>query len=334
MQIKGYAIMEPGAPAQPFRYDADVGPNDVLVRLTHRTVARGDVQAIDNDWNDTRYPLVPSHEMLGTVEQRGANVHDLKPGDRVGIGYQLGACFECEYCRQGTEQFCANQRVVSVNAFGGLAEHIVVDARFAFALPPELDCAAATPLFSSGVTVFAGIRHANLRPHSRVSVLGVGGLGTMALRFLVVMGHTVTGLSRSAKKREMVEALGCEFASSSNLDGLTDKRGSFDFILSTLNVPFDLNACLRLLKADGQLCMVASPLQPLALSAGLLYDYARRRICGNYIGSREDTREMLKLASQHRIHTEVEVMDFSLVNQAIEKVRNRGNADVVVLASE
>jgi D-arabinose 1-dehydrogenase-like Zn-dependent alcohol dehydrogenase len=333
MRIRAYAIVEAGGTAEPFEYDAVLGRHDVLVRITHRTIARGDVQAIDDEWGDTRFPLVPGHEMLGVVEQAGAEVAHLRPGDRVGIGYQLGACFECTYCREGTEQFCPRQTVVAVNAYGGLAEHVVVDGRFAFALPPELDSAASTPLFSSGVTVFAGIAHANLPDRARVAVQGVGGLGALALRFLVAMGHTVSALSHSPAKRETIERLGCEFVDSSDLAGLTERRATFDFILSTLNVPFDLNACLRLLKSEGQLCLVASPLQPLSLSVGLLYDYGRRRIYGNYVGSRADTARMLELAASKRIQASVEVMPLSRANEAIARVRNREVSGGLVLES-
>lgn len=333
MRISALAIMEAGGTAVPFQYDAVLGPHDVLVRLTHRSIARGDVQAIDDEWGDTRFPLVPGHQMVGVVERTGTQVAHPRPGDRVGIGYQLGACFECEYCLRGTEQFCPKQTVVAVNAYGGLAEHVVVDGRFAFAIPPQLDSAAATPLFSSGVTVYAGISHANLADRARVAVLGVGGLGALALRFLVAMGHTASGLSRSAEKREMIEQLGGEFVDSSQLERLTDRRATFDFILSTLNVPFDLNACLRLLKPDGQLCLVASPLQPLSLSAGLLYDYGRRRIYGNYVGSRADTTRMLELVVTHGILAPVEIMPLSRANEAIERVRNREIPDALVLES-
>jgi D-arabinose 1-dehydrogenase-like Zn-dependent alcohol dehydrogenase len=333
MRIRAYAIMEAGGTAAPFEYDAVLGAQDALVRITHRTIARGDVQAIDNDWGDTRFPLVPSHEMLGVVEWAGPRVTHVRPGDRVGIGYQLGACFECTYCMQGLEQFCPRQTVVSVNAYGGLADHVVVDGRFAFAIPPELDSPASTPLFSSGLTVYAGIRYANLSSRARVAVFGVGGLGSLALRFLVAMGHTVSGLSHSPEKREMVEHLGGEFVDSSRLEELTECRGTLDFILSTLNVPFDLNACLRLLKPEGQLCLVASPLQPLSLSAGLLYDYGRRRIYGNYVGSRSDTVRMLELAAAHRIQASVAVMPFSRVNEAIDRIRNREVLGGLVLES-
>jgi D-arabinose 1-dehydrogenase-like Zn-dependent alcohol dehydrogenase len=148
MEIKAYAIMERGALAMPFAYERTVGDHEVLVRITHRSIATGDVQFIDNAWGDTRYPLVPSHEMVGRVEQLGSAVTELEEGDRVGIGFQLGACFACEYCRDGVEQLCQQQTVVGVNAFGGLAERIVVDSRFAFRLPAALDSAAASTTYS------------------------------------------------------------------------------------------------------------------------------------------------------------------------------------------
>jgi D-arabinose 1-dehydrogenase-like Zn-dependent alcohol dehydrogenase len=305
----------------------------VLVKLTHRTITRGDLQMIENDWGDTRFPLVPSHEMVGIVEQVGSDVAELGPGDRVAIGYQLGACFECEFCRRGTEQFCSRQTVVGVNAYGGLADHIVVDARFAFLLPPQLVPAPSTPLMSSGLTVFAAITHAQLPRDARVAVLGVGGLGRLALQFLRAMGHRVSAFTRSPEKRGTIEQLGAEYVNAADSASLAAKRNSFDFILSTLNVPFDLNAQLGMLRPEGQMCLVATPLQPLSLSAGLLYDYARRRIYGNYVGSRADMAAMLEFAAANGVAAEVTVLPFSSMNEAIERVRSREVATALVLES-
>jgi D-arabinose 1-dehydrogenase-like Zn-dependent alcohol dehydrogenase len=334
MEIKAYAIAEKGAAPAPFSYRADVGAHDVLVKLTHRSITRGDLQMIENDWGDTRFPLVPTHEMVGIVDRTGRRVTDLKPGDRVGVGYQLGACFECRFCRQGTEQFCSRQTVVGVHAHGGLAEHIVVDARFAFPLPPQLASAPLTPLMSSGLTVFAAITHAQLPPEARVAVLGIGGLGRLALRFLRAMGHRVSAFSRSPEKRQTIERLGAEYIDGADSASVTACRNTFDFMLSTLNVPFDLNAYLGMLRPDGQLCLVATPLQPLSLSAGVLYDYARRRIYGNYVGSRADTAAMLDFAAAHGVAVDdVTVMPFSSMNDAFERVRSREAATALVLES-
>src|SRR4030095_3099567 len=170
MQIRAYAIREKGGTAEPFLYERTLGGRDVLVRITHRSLARGDIQFIDNDWGDARYPLVPGHEIVGIVEEAGSEVADLQTGDRVGIGYQQEACFDCSFFKRGTEHLCASQKVIAVDRYGGLAEHIIVDARFAFRLPPQLDSAPSTPLLSPRPTgcarrSLAGPRRSSIRPH-------------------------------------------------------------------------------------------------------------------------------------------------------------------------
>ena len=332
MQIRAYAIHEIGGTAVPFLYERTLGSRDVLVKITHRSLARGDIQFIDNAWGDTRFPLVPSHEIVGIVEQAGSDVADLDTGDRVGIGYQLEACFECSFCTQGIEQLCANQKVVAVDRYGGLADRIVVDYRFAFRLPSPLDSATSTPLLSSGLTAWAGIRRAQLAAGSRAAVLGAGGLGHIASQFLRKMGHPVTAFSHSPRKQGLIERLGGAFADSSDPRQLTEHHGAFEFILSTLNVVFDLDACVRMLTPHGQLCLVASPLAQLSLSGGLLNN-SRRSIYGNYIGSRSDTVQMLEFAAAHRIAAVVDVMPLARVNEAIERLRRRDVDIGLVLAS-
>jgi D-arabinose 1-dehydrogenase-like Zn-dependent alcohol dehydrogenase len=333
MQIRAYAIREKGGPAEPFLYDRALGRRDVLVRIIHRSLARGDIQFIDDDWGDARYPLVPGHEIVGIVEETGSEVADLHTGDRVGIGYQQEACFDCSFCKRGVEQLCASQKVIAVDRYGGLAEHIIVDARFAFRLPPQLDSATSTPLLSSGLTVYAGILRAGLADGSRVAVLGAGGLGHLAIQFLHKMGHRVTAFSHSPAKRALIERLGGAFADSSDAaERLPEYQGEFDFILSTLNVAFDIDSFVRLLTPEGQLCLVASPLKQLSLSGGLLNN-SRRSIYGNYIGSRADTTQMLAFSSQHGIAAIVDVMPLARVNEAIERVRGRDVAMGLVLES-
>ena len=332
MEIAAYAIRAPGGTAEPFSYARSLGSGDVLVKITHRSLARGDIQYIDDAWGDTRFPLVPSHEIIGIVEEAGSEVADLRPGDRVGIGYQQEACFECAFCIRGSEQLCARQKVIAVDCYGGLAEHIVVDSRFAFRLSPQLDAAAATPLLSSGLTVYAGILRARLPAGSRAAVLGAGGLGHLAIQFLHRMGHSVTAFSHSPQKRGLIERLGGVFADSSGPERLVEYDGAFDFILSTLNVPFDLDSFVRMLTPEGQLCLVASPLERLSLSGGLLNN-SRRSIYGNYIGSRAETAAMLDFATTHRIGAVVDVMPFARVNDAIERVRGRDVEMSLVLES-
>lgn len=333
MEIRAFAVREKGAAPVPFSYQADIGAHDVLVKLTHRSITRGDLQMIDDDWGDARFPLVPCHEMVGIVDRTGSRATGLKPGDRVGVGYQLGACFECSFCQRGTEQFCPRQAVVGVNAYGGLAEHIVVDGRFAFPIPAQLATAPSVPLMSSGLTVFAAITCAQLPRDARVAVLGIGGLGRLALRFLQAMGHRVSAISRSPDKRPAIEQLGAEYVDGADAASLAACRGAYDFILSTLNVPFDLNTYLGMLRPDGQMCLVATPLQPLTLSAGVLYDYARRRLYGNYVGSRADMARMLEFAAAHGVAADVTVMPFSSATEAMARVRSREAPTALVLES-
>jgi D-arabinose 1-dehydrogenase-like Zn-dependent alcohol dehydrogenase len=332
MKIRAYGIKQRGGIAEPFLYERTVGGRDVLVRITHRSLARGDIQFIDDAWGDTRFPLVPGHEIVGIVEEAGSEVTDLRMGDRVGIGYQQAACFECSFCRRGIEQLCVKQKVIAVDCYGGLADHIIVDCRFAFRLLPQLDSATATPLLSSGLTVYAGIRRAQLTAASRVAVLGAGGLGHLAIQFLHKSGHSVTALSHSPHKRGLIERLGGAFVDTSDPRRLTAYTGAFDFILSTLNVDFDLDAVVRMLASEGQLCLVASPLGQLSLSGGQLNN-SRRSIYGNYIGSRTETVQMLEFAATHGIEAVVDVMPLARVNEAIGRIRRRDVEMSLVLES-
>jgi len=322
MDIRAYAITEIGGTAEPFVYQRTLGSREVLVKITHRSLARGDIQFMDNAWGDTRFPLVGSHEIVGIVEAAGSQVADLHTGDRVGVGYQQEACFDCSFCAQGLEQLCANQKVIAVHCYGGLAEHIIVDCRFAFRLSPLHDSATATPLLSSGLTVYAGILRAQLAAGSRVAVLGAGGLGHLAIQFLHKRGHRVTAFSHSPSKRVLIERLGGAFADSSDARHRAEYHGTFDFILSTLNLPFDLDSFVRMLTPQGQLCLVASPLEQLPLSGGPLNN-SRRSIYGNYIGSRTETVQMLDFAATHGVGAVVDVMRLDQVNEAIERVRRR-----------
>jgi D-arabinose 1-dehydrogenase-like Zn-dependent alcohol dehydrogenase len=321
MKITAYAVKQPGGKVEPFLYERRIGRNDLLIKVSHCAIATGDIQMINNEWGDSKFPLVPGHEIVGTIEQTGSNVTGLKRGDRVGVGYQLKACFKCQSCKDGNEQFCLKQKVVGVDFPGGLAKHIIVDWRFAFKIPFDLDSAKSAPLMSSGLTVYSAIRRAQLSRNSRTAVLGIGGLGHLAIQFLNKMGHEVSAFSSSPEKSEMIRSLGGKFVENSNLSGNADHNRKFDFILSTLNVDFDLNSYLRMLSPQGKFCVVAQPLNKLSLNIGLLYDYAQRTICGNYTGSRKDVMNMLKFSAKHKIQSIVDVMPFSQMNEAIDLVK-------------
>ncbi len=321
MKIAAYAVKHPGGKAEPFVYERRMGKNDVLIKISHCAVATGDVQMMKNEWGDTKFPLVAGHEIIGTIEQTGSNVERLKKDDLVGVGYQLDACFKCQPCTEGNEQFCLKQKVVGVDLPGGLAKHIVVDWRFAFKIPLNLDAAKSVPLLSSGLTVYSAITRAKLSKNSKVAVLGIGGLGHLAIQFLHKMGHEVSAFSRTPEKSEMIRRLGGKFVDSATVNGNADYIRKFDFILSTLNVDFDLNSFLRLLAPQGKFCAVAQPLNKLSFNMGLLYDYAQRTIYGNYTGSRKDMMNMLAFSAKHNIQSFVDVMTFSQINEAIDLVK-------------
>ena len=323
MKIKAYAAMQPGGQLEPFEYERELGKDDILIRISHCGIATGDVQMINNEWGDSKFPLVPGHEIIGTIEETGSAVVDLRNGDRVGVGYQVEACFNCQFCKEGNEQFCSQQKVIGVDFYGGLARHIIVDWRFAFRIPTVLDSARSAPLLSSGLTVFSAITSAGLPGPSKVAVLGIGGLGHLAIQFLHKMGHDVSAVSRTTEKIEMINQLGGKFVDSSSIAKEADLIGTFDFILSTLNVDFDLNSYLRMLSPKGKLCVVAQPLNQLPLNLGLLYDYAQRSIYGNYTGSRRDMINMLEFSAEHNIQSLVKVMTFSQMNEGIDLVRAR-----------
>jgi D-arabinose 1-dehydrogenase-like Zn-dependent alcohol dehydrogenase len=329
--INAYAVRCQGGAAEPFSYERALGPNDVLVRITHCSIARGDVQFIDNDWGDTRYPLVPGHEIVGLVEETGPAVAGMKAGDRVGIGYQQACCFSCEFCKDGLEQLCPQQKVIGVDCYGGLADRIAVDSRFAFPLPPALDSTSATPLMSSGLTVYTAIVRAGLRDSSNVAVSGIGGLGYLAIEFLRKMGHRVSAFSHSPAKKAMIERLGAEYVDSAKLADQPTLKRRFDLILSTLNTTFDLNAYLGMLRPQGKLCVVAQPLEKQPISVGMLYDNALRSIYGNYVGSRKDMVAMLAFAAEHDVECLVDVLPFTDVNQTIDKVRRENSVARAVL---
>jgi len=322
MKIDAYAVVRAGGQAEPFSYERRIGKNDLLIKITHCAITTGDVQMINNEWGDSKFPLIPGHEIIGTIEQKGSSVTGLKSGDRVGVGYQLSACFKCKYCKDGHEQFCLQQKVVAVDYPGGFADHIIVDWRFAFKIPIKLDSATSAPLLSSGLTVYSAIARAKLSKNSKVAVLGIGGLGHLAIQFLHKMGHDVSAFSRNPDKSEMIRRLGGKFVDSSNLGKNTVYTRKFDFILSTLNVEFDLNLYLKMLSPQGKFCVVAQPLDKLPLNAGLLYDYAQRTIYGNYTGSRNDMKTMLTFAARHNIQSIVDVIPFSQINAAIEMVKS------------
>lgn len=331
MRIRSYAIHNKGGSPEPFYYEKNIGPLEVLVRITHCSVTKGDVQIISDDWGDTQFPVVPGHEIIGIVEELGKDVTGYNKGDRVGVGYQLEACFECEFCLEGNEQFCAAQKVIAVDHYGGLADHIIVDHRFAFKIPEKLPSASAAPLLSSGLTVFSAITRADMTKGAKIGVLGVGGLGYLALAFMKTMGHDVSAFSHSPSKKKFTDELGVNYIDAADVAELLKFNRQFDFILSTVNADYELDGYLRMLRPQGKFCLVSQPLNKMQTSLGLLYDYAQRTIFGNYTGSRKNMKDMLDFVATNGVNTLIEIMPFDKMDKAIEMVIRSSSPVRIVL---
>jgi uncharacterized zinc-type alcohol dehydrogenase-like protein len=299
---------------------APLGPHDIEIEITHCGICHSDIHLIDNDWASSTYPLVPGHEIVGTVSATGEACR-ISRGQRVGVGWQRSACHDCELCKAGNENLCARQEAICVGHMGGFAQRIRTDERFAFPLPESLDAAATAPLLCGGVTVFAPIRRWGVRPGASVGVIGIGGLGHLALRFLRAMGCHPTAFTSSPDKRAEATRLGAEEAvSSTSPRELRSQANRFDFLLCTVPARLDWIAYVQALKPNGVLCLVGAPPGLMQLPAAPLLT-GQRVVCGSDIGSPAAIREMLTFAAEHGIGAEVETAAMADVNTALLRVR-------------
>ncbi len=321
MEINAQAALAKGAPLTPFRYTAtEPGPHEVEIEITHCGICHSDIHLIDNDWGISRYPLVPGHEIIGHVTKAGSDV-SLKPGSRVGVGWQRSACLTCDECVSGRENLCLRQEATCNKHFGGFAERIVVDSRFAFPIPDALSSENAAPLLCAGVTVFTPMRRFGVRPGQKVGVIGIGGLGHLALQFARAMGCEVTAFSSSPDKEAEAKAFGAHQFVTLDKQNLRSLRRSQDFILNTAMAELDWHAVIQMLRSDGTLCFVGVPDKPMSLPVHLILD-GRRSISGSNVGGRTDIRQMLQFAALHGIKAQTELMPLSAVNEAVQKVRD------------
>lgn len=333
MEINAQAALAKGASLTPFRYtSADPAPHEVEIEITHCGICRSDLHLIDNDWGVSKYPLVPGHEIIGHITKAGTDV-SLKPGTRVGVGWQRSSCLECEECVSGRENLCIKHEATCNKHFGGFAERIVVDSRFAFPVPAALSSENAAPLLCAGVTVYTPMRHFAVKPGQRVGVIGIGGLGHLALQFARAMGCEVTAFSSSPDKEAEAKSFGAHHFVQMTKQNLRSLRRSQDFILNTAMVEMDWHAVIQTLRSDGRLCFVGVPDKPLSLPVHLILD-GRRSISGSNIGGRNDMLEMLHFAALNGIKAQTEVMPLASVNEAVQKVRDNRARYRMVLAMQ
>lgn len=322
MKINAHAALKPKDSLANYSYEhAALAPHDIEVKITHCGICHSDIHLIDNDWGVSQYPLVPGHEIVGLVSARGDQVLHLEIGDRVGIGWQRSACLECPTCIAGDENYCTARQATCVANHGGFAESIRTDSRFVFRIPQKLSSENAAPLLCGGITVFTPLKLFNVRPEHKVGVIGIGGLGHLALQFVSAFGCEVTAFSSTPDKATEAKKFGAHhFIASTDSSALKNAAGTLDFIISTVFSDLDWNTYLRTLHLDGTLCFVGVPESPLQLPVDLLMS-ARRRVTSTSIGNRTDIQTMLEFAARHGITAQTETMPLSEVNAAIAKVR-------------
>ncbi len=333
-QIQGLAAHAAGAELLPFRYTpGDLKPLDVEVRISHCGVCHSDLHLISNDWGISQYPFIPGHEIVGTITAIGSGVTTLTVGQRVGIGWQSNSCGQCERCTQGLENLCPTSESTCVHRHGGYADAVRVNNRFAIPLPDALPSEQAAPLLCGGITVYNPLRSHGINPSSRVGIVGIGGLGHLALQFARVFGAEVTAFSTSAAKEEEARALGAQhFVNTRETKAMREVANTFDFILTTINADQDWMAYIQALRPTGTLCFVGVPPSPVSFHAFPLIAGVRT-ITGSPIGSPHRLREMVDVAARHGVKAQTESFRMDKANEAIDKVKKNKVRYRAVLAN-
>lgn len=327
---KGYAAQSATTPIAPFNYEhREPGENDVLIDIQFCGICHSDIHQARNEWGNAMYPMVPGHEIVGTVARVGATVKKFKVGDLAAIGCMVDSCRECASCKDGDEQYCdRGQTVFTYNSkdkdgnltFGGYGNHIVCDEAFVLSVPKNLDPAAAAPLLCAGITTYSPLKHWNAGPGKKVGIVGLGGLGHMGLKFSHAFGANTVLFTTSASKIADAKKLGADEVILTKEEGWAEKHaGTFDFILDCVSAEHDLNTYLSLLKRDGTLCLVGVPEKPAAVAAFSVV-IGRKSLSGSMIGGIAETQEMLDFCGKHNIVSDIELTSFDKVNEAWERV--------------
>lgn len=320
--ILGLAAHAAGAELLPFRYDpGSLRAQEVEIRISHCAVCHSDLHLIANDWGISEYPFIPGHEIVGKITAVGSEVQSLSIGQRVGVGWQSNSCGLCEWCSQGMENLCPSAEATCVRRHGGYAEAVRVNARFAIPIPDALSSEHAAPLLCGGITVYNPLRSHGVNPTSRVGIVGIGGLGHMALQFARVFGAEVTAFSTSAAKEEEARMLGAHhFVNTRDSKAMRGVVGTFDFIMTTVNADQEWMSFIHTLRPTGTLCFVGVPPSPIAIHAFPLISGVRS-ITGSPIGSPHRLHEMMDVAARHGVKAQTESFPMARANEAIDKVR-------------
>ena len=330
IHVKAYAAPSATQPLAPFELDRrDVGPDDLLIDIAFCGVCHTDIHQARDEWGHGLFPMVPGHEIIGRVAQVGHRVKDFKPGDLAGVGCLVDSCRACPSCQEHLEQFCQKTPAFTYNGtemdrstptYGGYSARIVVDRAFALHISPSLDPAGAAPLLCAGITTYSPLRHWGAGGNSQVGVVGLGGLGHMAVKLAAAMGAEVTMLSTSAAKEADARRLGATgFGLTSDPATFQRMAGRFDLIIDTISAPHDYNAYLGMVRRDGAMVLLGVPPQPVPVAATSLI-LGRKTLAGSLIGGIKETQEMLDFCAEHNVTADIELIPVQDVNQAYERM--------------
>ena len=327
---RGYAAQDATTPLGPFNFERrEVGEKDVLIDILYCGVCHSDLHQVRNEWGNSIFPMVPGHEIVGRISKVGSGVTKFKEGDLAGIGCFVDSCRTCPSCQEGLEQYCEVHNVGTYNSteldgktptYGGYSSQIVVDEKYTLKVSENLDLSRVAPLLCAGITTYSPLREWKVGPGHKLGVIGLGGLGHMAVKLGASMGAEVTVLSTSPGKEADARELGAhKFAVTRDAAQLDEYSNYFDFIIDTVSAPHDLNLYLTLLKRDGTMILVGAPPEPTPLASFSLIP-KRKRIVGSMIGGITETQEMLDYCAEHNILSDVEVIPMGEINQAYERM--------------
>jgi len=331
--INAYAVLEAGGKFEPFSYDAgELKPNEVEIDVLHCGICHSDLSMVNNEWEMSQYPLVAGHEVIGKISAIGANVENLEQGMAVGLGWHSGYCGHCHSCKTGDQNLCRDAQGTIIARHGGFADKVRADAASVIAIPEGIDLSSAGPLFCGGITVFNPLVQFDVKSTDKVAVIGIGGLGHIALQFLNAWGCEVTAFTSSESKRQEALELGAhKTLNSRDPKEIEAAAGSFDFVISTVNVKLDWNLYVNTLKPKGRLHFVGATMEPLDLGVFPLV-MGQRSVSGSPVGSPATIETMLEFARVHNVKPQVETYPMSKINEAFNHLKS-GNAKYRIVLS-
>ncbi|GAA1409272.1 dehydrogenase [Glutamicibacter uratoxydans] len=326
---KAYAAPAAGEALRPIDIERrSVGAHDVLIDVKFAGICHSDIHTVRGEWGEQSYPLVPGHEIAGIVAEVGNAVTKYKVGDRVGVGCMVNSCGTCDYCEAGDEQYCRNGMLGTYGAVdrdgsitqGGYSTHVVVTEDFVLSIPEGLDLDVAAPLLCAGITTFSPLQRWGAGPGKKVAIVGLGGLGHMAVKIAAAMGAEVTVLSQSLSKQADGLRLGAQhYYATKDPETFEKLASSFDLIINTVSAPLNISSYLDLLRVDGAMVNVGAPAEPLPVNAMALIG-GRRSFAGSMIGGIAETQQMLDFCAQHHLGADIEVISADQINEAYDRV--------------